>query len=158
MNPSESPDVVYKTILVRCPIEMAFRVWTEQIDRWWPKSHSRSGDPGILVFLERQVGGRLYERTLDGVEYTWGRVLIWNPPRHLAYSWYLGSSVEQPTRVDVQFSSTAEGFTRLDITHRGPELIGELWVRTNARFAAAWEHVLASYGIACASLEQENLK
>jgi hypothetical protein len=47
--------------------------------------------------------------------------------------------------VDVQLSATAEGFTRLDVTHRGPELIGELWARTNTRFAAAWEHVLASY-------------
>lgn len=72
MNPSESSDVVHKTILVRCPIDVAFRVWTEQIDRWWPKGHSRSGDPGTVVFLERQIGGRLYERTMDGVEYTWG--------------------------------------------------------------------------------------
>jgi uncharacterized protein YndB with AHSA1/START domain len=158
MNPSESPEVVHKTILVRCPIEVAFRVWTEQIDRWWPKGHSRSGDPDTVVFLERQIGGRLYERTMDGVEYTWGQVLIWDPPRHLAYSWYLGSSAEQPTRVDVQFSSTTEGFTRLDVTHRGPELIGELWARTNARFAAAWEHVLASYRTACASLEQEDVE
>ncbi len=151
MSTSKPPDAVYKTILVQCPIEVAFRVWTEQIDRWWPKGHSRSGDPGTLVVLERQVGGRLYERTTSGVEYTWGQVLIWNPPRHMAYSWYLGSSAEQSTHVDVRFSATAEGFTRLDITHRGPELIGELWARTNARFATAWEHVLSSYSTAFTS-------
>lgn len=151
MSTFESPGVVHKTILVQCPIEVAFRVWTEQIDRWWPKGHSRSGDPGTLVALERQVGGRLYERTAGGVEYTWGQVLIWNPPRHLAYSWYLGSSAEQPTHVDVRFSATPAGFTRLDVTHRGPELIGELWARTNTRFAAAWEQVLASYSTAFSS-------
>lgn len=84
-------------------------------------------------------------------------MLIWNPPQHLAYFWYLGSSPDQPTCVDVQFSSTAEGFTRLDVTHHGPELIGELCARTNARFAAAWEHVLASC-TACASFEQEDVE
>jgi uncharacterized protein YndB with AHSA1/START domain len=157
MSTAESPDAVHKTILVRCPIEVAFRVWTEQIDRWWPKGHSRSGDPGTLVFLERHLGGRLYERTRDGVEYTWGEVLVWEPPRQVVYSWYLGSRAEQPTRVDVRFSATAEGHTQVDVTHRGPELIGELWARTNARFAAAWEHVLATYTVACASLEQEDM-
>jgi activator of Hsp90 ATPase-like protein len=158
MSTSGSPDSVHKTIVVRCPVEVAFRVWTEQIDRWWPKSHSRSGDPGTLVFLERQVGGRLYERTSDGVEYTWGEVLVWEPTRHFAYLWYLGSSAEQPTRVDVRFRATAEGLTQVEVTHRGPELIGELWARTNPHFAAAWEHVLARYSTACASLEQENVE
>lgn len=156
MNPASSPDAVHKTILVRCPIGVAFRVWTEQIDRWWPKGHSRSGDLDTLVCLEHQVGGRLFERTSAGVEHTWGQVLAWNPPTHLAYSWYLGSSPDRPTRVDVRFNATAEGHTQVDVTHRGPELIGDLWARTNMRFAAAWEDVLVGYGAACAALEQEN--
>jgi hypothetical protein len=67
----------------RCDQVTAFRTWAEQIDAWWPKGHSRSGDPGTMVFLERQVGGRLYERTQEGVEYAWGEVIAWDPPRHL---------------------------------------------------------------------------
>ena len=73
MSPAESSDAVRKTIRVRCPLEHAFRVWTEHIDRWWPKAHSRSGDRSTMVYLECWVGGRLYERTPDGVEYTGGR-------------------------------------------------------------------------------------
>jgi uncharacterized protein YndB with AHSA1/START domain len=156
MSTAGSPDAVHKTILVRCPIEVAFRVWTEQIDRWWPKGHSRSSNRNTTVYLERRVGGRLYERTPDGVEYTWGEVLVWEPPQYLAYSWYLGSSTERPTHVDVQFSAHTEGYTQVAIIHRGPELIGELWTHTNAQFAVAWGHVLATYTTACHSLEQEN--
>jgi uncharacterized protein YndB with AHSA1/START domain len=150
-------EAVRKTILVRCPIEAAFRVWTERIDGWWPKGHSRSGDPNTIVCLEPHVGGRLYERTPDGVEYIWGEVLVWEPPRHLAYHWYLGSSAERPTRVDVQFSAHNDGRTQVDITHRGSELIGELWTQTSGRFSAAWDHVLASYTTAIQLLEQEVL-
>ena len=157
MNTNGLPDAVRKTLLVRCPSEVAFRIWTEQIDRWWPKGHSRSGNPNTAVYLERRVGGRLYERTPDGVEYIWGEVLVWDPPWHLAYFWHLGSSAEQPTRVDVQFAALAEGQTQIDVTHRGPDLVGDLWARTHTRFSVAWEHVLAEYATACNSQEQEEI-
>src|SRR5688572_20254869 len=94
---------VHKTILVRCGVETAFRVWTEQIDSWWPKNHSHSGQPETAVFLESQPGGRIYERTPAGVEHDWGQIIVWEPPHHFAYHWYLGSGPEQPTRVDVHF-------------------------------------------------------
>jgi uncharacterized protein YndB with AHSA1/START domain len=155
MSTAEPFDAVRKTILVRCPVEVAFQVWTERIDQWWPKAHSRSGDLGTQIYLEPRAGGRLYERTPDGTEYVWGEVLVWEPPRHLAYHWYLGSSAEQPTRVDVQFSPHAQSGTQVDITHRGPELIGERWARTQERFVTAWEHVLTAYAAACDPLEEK---
>jgi hypothetical protein len=145
------PAAVKKTIVVRCDLDTAFRTWTEQINTWWPKNHSRSGNSDTTVFLERQAGGRLYERTQDGVEYAWGAVIVWDPPHHFAYHWYLGSSAEQPSRVDVHFNAEGNGRTRVDVTHRGPELIGALWLRTSAIFDAAWEHLLPAYGAACPS-------
>jgi uncharacterized protein YndB with AHSA1/START domain len=139
------PDAVRRTLVVRCAPAVAFRLWAEQIDRWWPKGHSRSGDPATRVVLEGWVGGRLYERTSVGAELIWGEVLVWEPPQHLAYHWYLGSSAEMPSRVDVQFRAGADGQTRIEVTHRGPELLGGRWAVTSPRFAAAWEHVLGAY-------------
>ena len=153
MSMPVSPNGVQKTIVVRYDLDTAFRVWTEQINIWWPKSHSRSGDVGTTVFLERRVGGRLYELTSEGAEHAWGAVIVWEPPHHFAYHWYLGSGVEQPSRVDVHFSPEANGRTRVDVTHRGPELIGALWSRTSAIFDAAWEQLLPAYSVACPSLE-----
>jgi uncharacterized protein YndB with AHSA1/START domain len=149
MSAPDSPDIVQKTIIVRCDLDAAFRTWAEQINAWWPKDHSRSGDPGTTVFLERHVGGRLYERTQAGVDYVWGEVLAWDPPRHLAYHWYLGSSAEQPTRVDVRFTAEDNGSTRVEVSHQGPALIGELWSRNCAIFDAAWERLLPAYSAAC---------
>ena len=149
------PDAVQRTVVVRCSPAVAFRLWTEQIDRWWPKGHSRSGDPGTQVVLEGRLGGRLYERTPGGAEYDWGSVLLWEPPRRLAYHWYLGSSAELPTRVDVRFVALEDGRTQIAVTHRGPELLGERWAATSPRFAAAWEHVLGAYADAARALVQE---
>jgi hypothetical protein len=159
MRDSDSLDVIQKTITVRCDLEQAFRAWTEQIDAWWPKGHSRSGDPRTTVVLERRLGGRLYERTPAGVEHAWGQVIAWDSPRHFALHWYLGSSPDQPTRVEVHFSALANGDTRVDLVHQGPELIGELWGRTKAVFDVAWTHVLRAYRTACTpdTFEEESM-
>jgi hypothetical protein len=153
MSGPATPDSVQKTIVVRCDLDTAFRTWTEQIDTWWPKRHSRSGDAGTTVLLERHAGGRLYERTSEGVEHAWGAVIVWEPPYHFAYHWYLGSGAEQPSRVDVRFSPEGSGWTRVDVSHRGPELIGALWLRTSAIFDAAWEQLLPAYSAACPTSE-----
>ncbi|MGA7729931.1 MAG: SRPBCC domain-containing protein [Chloroflexia bacterium] len=155
MSVSGPTDAIKKSIVVRCDVDRAFRTWTEQIHAWWPRGHSRSGDPSTTVCLERRVGGRLYERTPNGTEYDWGRVIAWDPPRHFAYHWFLGSGPEQPTRVDVHFVAQEMGGTRVDVSHRGPEFIGETWARNSARYDAAWEVVLPAYAALCANILEE---
>ncbi len=146
---SSSPDLVSKTVQVRCSLEAAFRIWTEQIDSWWPKGHSRSGDPRTVVFFEAGAGGRFYERTSAGVEFDWGRIVEWSPPHYFAFYWYLGSDPERPSRVDVHFTEQKNGETRVEVMHRGPELIGELWSQRSNRFQTSWEHVLTAYVESC---------
>jgi uncharacterized protein YndB with AHSA1/START domain len=149
MSAFGAADAVRKTVVVRCGVEAAFRTWTEQINAWWPKGHSRSGNPGTTVFMERRAGGRIYERTPEGVEHDWGEITAWDPPGHFAYHWYLGSGPGQPTLVDVHFVAQEKGGTRVEVSHRGPELIGDLWSRNASIYDASWENVLAAYGAAC---------
>jgi hypothetical protein len=53
---------------VACSAEHAFAVWTSGIGTWWPPDHTVSGQ-AALVFLESGIGGRIYERMVDGVEH-----------------------------------------------------------------------------------------
>ena len=53
---------------VACSAEHAFRVWTDRIGTWWPPDHTATGRADLIV-LEGGVGGRIYERTSDGVEH-----------------------------------------------------------------------------------------
>jgi hypothetical protein len=76
-------------------------------------------------------------------------VIAWDAPRYFALHWYLGSSADQPTRVEVHFRVQANGDTRVDLLHQGPELIGEQWGRTSVVFDTAWNHVLTAYRAAC---------
>lgn len=141
--------VVVKSIIIERRVEDAFRLWTEQINDWWPRSHSISKDPQTRIILEGKVGGRFFERTAQGIEHDWGSVIAWQPPAILAYMWYLGSGQQLPTRVDVNFIKLGENRTRVDVVHRGPELIGELWGTNQSRYNQAWESVLPEFVSFC---------
>ena len=69
---------------VACSAEHAFHVWTDRIGTWWPPDHTATGQADHIV-LESGVGGRIYERTSDGVEHDWGEVTVWEPPARLVY-------------------------------------------------------------------------
>ena len=150
--------VITKSIIVRRNVETAFRIWTEKTDLWWPKDHIINRDPNTQIIIEGQVGGRFYERSPDGSEHDWGLVTIWEPPHRLVYTWNRGSSVERPTRVEVQFIALEQDQTRVEVQHRGPEYVGEVWYQTNATYKRAWEHVLPRYAATCdKSLSVNNL-
>ena len=113
------------SVEIDCPPAHAFRVWTAQIGRWWPVSHSVSTAPGLTVVLEGRPGGRIFERTPDGVEHDWGVVTVWEPPTRLAYLWHLRRDRADATDVELTFVDLG-GRTRLDIVHTGWERLGAL--------------------------------
>ena len=142
----DSENSVKKSIIVKQAVERTFRLWTEQIRAWWPADHSLSGDPQTQVFIEGRVGGRFYERASNGAEYVGGTVEVWEPPERLAFTWYLGSNQALPSRVEVQFVPLENNQTRIELEHRGPELIGELWWSRKSIFNGAWERILPRFG------------
>ncbi len=152
MNNQNSENVVRKSVTVGRDVQSAFKVWTEHIGAWWPVGHSISGDPKTEVFIEGTVGGRFFERTPDGVEHDWGKVTVWEPPHRLVFSWYLGSGQQLPTQVNVYFVPLSDNKTRVEVEHRGPELIGELWWLNIAKYNAAWEKILVLFDAGCKSV------
>ena len=71
---------VRHTITVAAPQERAFAVFTDGLDRWWPRSHKIGPSELAEAVLEGREGGRWYERDADGSECEWGKVLVWQPP------------------------------------------------------------------------------
>jgi hypothetical protein len=129
---------------VACSVEHAFDVWTNRIDLWWPSDHSVSGEPGVRVFLQGTVGGRIYERTTDGTEHDWGQVTAWTPPGRLAYRWHLRRDRCDATEVEVRFVAQGPDTTRVEIEHRGWEQLadGPQWRERNL---AGWQLLLPHY-------------
>lgn len=129
---------------VACPVEHAFAVWTGGIGAWWPRDHTVTGE-SVQVVLESGVGGRIFERTEDGVEHEWGEVTVWEPPSRLAYWWHLAQDRAEATEVDIRFRPTGGAATRVEITHRGWEHLGARGPAARDRNTAGWESLLPHY-------------
>lgn len=129
---------------VACSPEHAFAVWTSAIGTWWPRDHTVSGQPDQVV-LQSGVGGRIYERTPEGVEHDWGEVTVWEPPATLAYLWHLGRDREAATEVEIQFVPQGESATRVDIEHRGWDRLGPQAQDWRDRNQFGWESLIPHF-------------
>ena len=125
---------------VECSPEHAFYVWTTRIDMWWPRDHTFTGNAELIV-LQAGVGGRIYERTADGVEPDWGEVTRWDPPAHWGYRWHLGAEKVRATEVKVNFVARGDSTTRIEIEHRG-------WEQFESA-AEEWRTEIVGDGIRC---------
>lgn len=117
-------DQVRVTVLVAVELEVAFKVFTEEIDQWWRrgvKFRASGNRPGVLR-LEPRIGGRLFEsiETESGLrEVQTGRVTSWEPPTRLVFQWQgINFEHNETTEVEVQFASSRSG-TSVTLTHRG---------------------------------------
>jgi uncharacterized protein YndB with AHSA1/START domain len=133
------------TFDVECSVEHAFTVWTSGIDAWWPRDHTVTAEPGLVVVLETGVGGRIFERTPDGAEHDWGEVTAWDPPTLLGYQWHLGQDPADATEVEVHFVSQGDTATRIEVEHRGWDTLGARGDVLRSRNRLGWDAFLAHY-------------
>jgi uncharacterized protein YndB with AHSA1/START domain len=118
-----SPFAVHKTVTVNAPIAHAFRVFTEGLGSWWPlDTHHIGKAAAATAVIEPYVGGRWYERGVDGTECVWGKVLAWEPPHRLVLAWQITADwrydLTLETEVEVTFVAEGPGRTRLELEHR----------------------------------------
>lgn len=138
-------DPVHKTLRVACTPERAFEIFTAEIGSWWPAhSHSIGGEQVVEIVFESHVGGRIFERHVDGGEGDWGRVLEWEAPRRFVMSWHPGHSPAEATELEVRFEAEGEG-TRVELEHRGWERRGERAHEARKGYNTGWEPVLGRF-------------
>jgi hypothetical protein len=130
---------------VACSAQHAFAVWTSHLGVWWPSDHTVTGRADLVVVLEGGIGGRIYERTPDGVEHDWGEVTVWKPPTQLAYLWHLRRDRADATEVEIRFVPRGAAATRIEIEHRGWERLGDAGGEWRDRNRAGWTALLPHF-------------
>jgi uncharacterized protein YndB with AHSA1/START domain len=117
-------DQVRVSVLVAVPAPEAFRVFTEDLDRWWRKGlkYRVAGSRSGTLQLEGHLGGRLLESYLeDGAPRVFeaGRVTAWEPGARLVLDWRVSNFAPgERTEVEVTFAPSSSG-TLVTVTHRG---------------------------------------
>ena len=143
------PAAVRKTLQVRASRETAFRVFTDGIDRWWPRTHTVGETPLKRAVVEPREGGRWYGLSEAGVEDLWGYVLAWEPPARLLLSWQINgkfrADLSVHTEVEVLFIDAGEGVTRVEFEHRGLENLGEGGDVARVQMDGGWGTILSGF-------------
>jgi uncharacterized protein YndB with AHSA1/START domain len=149
-NKSISIEPVVKTITVVCTPDEAFRYFTADFGLWWPAAthsvvafESAFQDKPAAVILEPRVGGRIFERTGAGEEHVWGRVLAWQPPERLVFSFHPGRDAQEAQTVEVTFSPAPEG-ARVVLTHSGWEKLSAHAQQARDSYNQGWEGVFVN--------------
>ena len=150
--------VVRKTVLVKAPIDHAFRVFVERMESWWPATHHIGNTPFQAIFIEPRVGGRWYEINAEGAQCEWGQVLAWDPPHQVTFSWHLGPGHDQAdwkfdpdlakaSEVEIRFTAQSPATTLVELTHSKLQRHGEGFEQLRAIFdgPGAWSAILELY-------------
>ena len=121
------------SITVEAPIERAFAVFVEDFDRVKPREHNMLGAEIAETVFEPRAGGHVYDRGVDGSECRWARVLAYEPPDRVVFSWDINTQWEVETdrdktsEVEVRFVSEGTDRTRVELEHRKLDRHGDGW-------------------------------
>jgi uncharacterized protein YndB with AHSA1/START domain len=133
MSTQAEQTAVRTEIVVEAPIERAFRVFTEQFDRIKPREHNMLEAEIAESIFEPRAGGRVYDRGADGSECQWGRVLAYEPPDRLVFSWDISpqwrieTDPSRTSEVELRFTAEAPERTRVELEHRHLDRHGSGW-------------------------------
>jgi uncharacterized protein YndB with AHSA1/START domain len=124
---------VHAAIVVEAPIERAFRVFVDDFDRVKPRDHNMLGTELARSVFEPRAGGRVYDQGVDGTECQWGRVLAFEPPNRLVFSWDISpnwqieSDLDRSSEVELRFIAESAERTRVELEHRHLDRHGDGW-------------------------------
>ena len=136
-------------IVVEAPIEHAFHVFTDGIQGWWDPDHHLLDAPLESMTFEPRVGGHIVDQYGDGRECRWARVLAYDPPSHVVFSWdialnwQLATDLAKTSEVEVTFAADGPHRTHVVLTHRNLERHGEGWESMRDAVRRGWS--LARY-------------
>ena len=145
--------VVRRAIVVNAPIDRAFTVFTDRFGDFKPPEHNLLRAPIAETVFEPKVGGHIYDRATDGSECRWARILAYDPPRRVVFSWDIGPTwqvepdPEHTSEVEVTFIAEASDRTRVELEHRHIDRHGPGWesVRDGVATDQGWPLYLNRY-------------
>ena len=151
-TPAEVTSVRHE-VVVEAAIERAFSVFTTDFGAFKPREHNMLGVDIAETIFEPHVGGRLYDRGVDGSECGWARVLAYEPPDRVVISWditphwQIETDPDKTSEVEVQFIAETPERTRVVLEHRNLDRHLEGWeaVREGVDSEAGWPLYLQRY-------------
>jgi uncharacterized protein YndB with AHSA1/START domain len=143
-------------VTIQLPPEAAFARLVDDLGDWWPPEYTWSQAVLEEIRIEPREGGMCFERGPHGFRCDWGRVLTFEPPLRLAFTWQIGPRREpvpderRASEVELRFEAAGPRATRVVLEHRGFERHGEDGDAYRDALASeqGWPYILGRYAAA----------
>jgi hypothetical protein len=148
-------DPITKRIEVPCSQEQAFRVFIQDMPRWWPLDKRAmslyNGGPPKGLRVDVREGGQIVETGHDDTEYLWGTITQYEPHELIRMSFHMGLPPEQSSVVEVRFTVLEAQRTRVVLTQSHWEGFGDMAQMMYDGYGSSWGLIFEeAYGSACA--------
>jgi uncharacterized protein YndB with AHSA1/START domain len=145
--------VVRRQVVVNAPQAKAFAAFTERLGDFKPPEHNLLAAPITETVFEPRAGGHIYDRAGDGSECRWARVLAYEPPDRVVFSWDISPQwqiepdPDRTSEVEVRFVPESPNRTRVELEHRHLDRHGPGWqsVAEGVDGTEGWPLYLARY-------------
>jgi uncharacterized protein YndB with AHSA1/START domain len=153
MTTQSAQTAIRADIVVEARRDRAFRVFVEQFDKVKPREHNMLAVDIAESVFEPRSGGRVYDRGVDGSECQWARVISYEPPERLVFTWdisphwQLETDFNRTSEVEVRFVAESPGRTRIELEHRHLDRHGDGWegLRDGVAGDQGWPLYLTRY-------------
>jgi uncharacterized protein YndB with AHSA1/START domain len=126
-------ETIRHDVVVDAPLDRAFRVFTEKFGDFKPREHNLLSVPIAETVFEAHVGGHIYDRGVDGSLCKWARIVAFEPPNRVVFTWDIGptwqveTDLSRTSEVEVRFTAESGERTRVELEHRHIERHGDGW-------------------------------
>ena len=141
---------IVRSVEVKASPARAFALFTGDFGQWRPAMMTIGATPAVAIEIEPKVGGAMFERAADGAVTLWGKVLAWEPPSRLVFTWQISSQwtydPDLLTEVEVTFEPAGEGRTKVTLVHSKLEAFGADAVSHSEGLRNGWPGIMAAFG------------
>ncbi len=145
-------NAITRSFSLPVPASEAFDTFMD-LDRWWPREYTWSGNRLVHIGIEHRVDGMCHEVGPFGFRCDWGRVLVLERPSRLIFTWQIGPHREpvpnpvSSSDVEVRFAEESPTTSRVEFEHRGFERHGEdgETYRRALEAPEGWTYILGRY-------------
>jgi uncharacterized protein YndB with AHSA1/START domain len=153
MSTQAAQTSVRHSIVVDVPIDRAFSGFTDGFGNFKPREHNLLDVEIAETVFESRVGGTIYDRGVDGSECRWARVLAYEPPDRVVFSWDISpqwqieTDRDKTSEVEVRFIAESTDRTRVELEHRNLDRHGDGWegVREGVAGDQGWPFYLERF-------------
>ncbi|RED17937.1 SRPBCC domain-containing protein [Pontivivens insulae] len=148
-----------REVTVPCGAEMAFTVFLEEMETWWPLGmmtlSAMNGAPAKGIRTEAREGAEIIEIGADGTETSWGHVVTCNPPTELVLRFHIpapGRPAQGRSLLELNFEELGPDSTRVRLKQSDWEALGTDADNVQGGYGKAWGMLLDNaYSQACAA-------